>query len=247
MKIVAVIQARMGSTRLPGKVMLPLDGNPLLEHVIRRTNAAKLVDEVVVATTFHRADDIVAEYAKEAGANVLRGSEDDVLGRMWKAANENAADVVIRVTGDNPFVDPLLIDEIATRVTEGADYVSNKIDRTWPLGVDAEGFTFESFTRVNEVANEPHHREHVTPYYRENSSEFSLENVNVTDVYDRQVFQCGPELRLTMDEYSDYKLYRQVYEEIGYNTVIDVKKAEDYILSNDLRGINRNVTQKSHW
>ncbi len=247
MKIVAVIQARMGSTRLPGKVMLPLDGNPLLEHVIRRTNAAELVDEVVVATTFHRADDIVAEHAKEAGASVFRGSEDDVLGRMWKAANKNGADMVIRVTGDNPFVDPLLIDAIATRVTEGADYVSNKIDRTWPLGVDAEGFTFESFTRVNEVANEPHHREHVTPYYREKSDEFSLENVTVTDVYDRQVFQCGPELRLTMDEFSDYKLYRQVYEEIGYDTIIDVKKVEKFIISKSLSTINKNVSQKSYW
>jgi spore coat polysaccharide biosynthesis protein SpsF len=247
MKVVAVIQARMGSTRLPGKVVLPLDGNPLLEHVVRRTFASEMVDEVVVATTFNRADDIVAEYAKEAGANVFRGSEDDVLGRMWKAANENASDVIIRVTGDNPFIDPQLISEIAVRVTEGADYVSNKIERTWPLGVDAEGFSFSSFSQVNKLANEPHHREHVTPYYRENPDEFSMENVTVTDVYGERVYESGPELRLTMDEFADYKLYRQVYEEIEYDTIINIQKVEHYILSNNLYEQNEEVSQKSHW
>jgi spore coat polysaccharide biosynthesis protein SpsF len=247
MKVVAVIQARMASTRLPGKVVLPLDGNPLLEHVVRRTDASEMVDETVVATTFNRADDIVAEYAKEAGANVYRGSEDDVLGRIWKAANENAADVIIRVTGDNPFIDPQLISEIAVRVTEGADYVSNKIERTWPLGVDAEGFNFSSFSEIKNHANEPHHREHVTPYYRENPNEFSIINLKVTDVYGEWIYESGPELRLTMDEFADYKLYRQVYEEVEYDTIIDIQKVEEYILSNNLDNQNKGVSQKSHW
>lgn len=245
--IVAVIQARMGSTRLPGKVMLPLDGTPVLNHDIRRAATSDAIDEVVVATSYYKPDDIVARYARRAEASVHRGSEDDVLARMHDAAAEHDADVVVRLTGDNPFVEPLLISEVARRVASGeTDYASNKIDRTWPLGVDAEAFSFKSFDKVRSVTREPHHREHVTPYYHE-SDEFDRENVTVRDVYGDQPFGVGPELRLTMDEPDDYELYKRVYDAVDYDEILDVRDAVEYILANDLQSRNQDVDQKTMW
>jgi spore coat polysaccharide biosynthesis protein SpsF len=247
MSVVGVIQARMGSTRLPGKVMLPLDGAHVIEHDIRRAQATQAVDEVVVATTFHPQDDIVARYAARAGASVYRGSEDDVLGRIHGAATAHDADVVVRLTGDNPFVEPRLISEVATRVAErDLDYASNKVERTWPLGVDAEAFTFESFDRVEREATEAHQREHVTPYYHE-QGDFDRENVTIEDVYREHPFEAGPELRLTLDEPSDYEVYRDIYESVDYDEILDVRDAVAYAVENDLGEANAEVNQKTMW
>lgn len=247
MDAIAVIQARMGSTRLPGKVMLPLDGTHIIEHDIRRALAATAVDRVVVATSFHPPDDLVARYAQRAGADVYRGSEDDVLGRLHKAALEHDADIVVRLTGDNPFVEPKLISTAVRRVRDGVDYASNKVERTWPIGVDAEAFTFESFDLIESKAREPHHREHVTPYYHEQSEEFDIENITVEDVYASRPFDAGTELRLTLDEPSDYELYRRVYEAVDYDDIIDVRDAVEYVVENDLQSRNTDVEQKTLW
>jgi len=227
--------------------MLPLDGIPMLEHDIRRAMAADRVDTVVVATTFHAKDDIVASHAKSIGAEVFRGSEDDVLGRMQGAAETYDADVVVRLTGDNPFVEPALISTAVEHVESGADYASNKIERTWPIGVDAEAFTATSFRRVEEAAREPHHREHVTPYYHENDDEFERVNVTVDDVFDNGLFGAGVELRLTLDEYADYDLYRNLYSEVDYEGIIDVRDVVDYIQRHDLSAANTDVDQKTLW
>jgi len=245
---VAIIQARMGSSRLPGKVLLPLDGEHVLAHDIERVRAADAVDTVVVATSFHPPDDIVANVARQAGAEIYRGSEDDVLARMRDAAAEHHADVVVRLTGDNPFVEPKLISAAAREVATGsADYASNKVERTWPLGVDAEAFTFESFDAVEQQAREPHHREHVTPYYHEHPDRFDLRNISVEDVYGDRPFEAGPELRLTLDEPSDYDLFRRVYREVSYDDIIDVPRVVDYIVSRDLSEANSEVEQRTGW
>jgi spore coat polysaccharide biosynthesis protein SpsF len=237
----------MGSTRLPGKVMLSLDGSSVLTHVIRRARAADAVDRVVVATTFHPPDDIVARYAEREGAGVFRGSEDDVLGRLRRAAKEYDAEIVVRLTADNPFVEPKLISAIIRRVRSGVDYASNKVERTWPIGVDAEAFTPNSFDQVATEGREAHHREHVTPYYHENPDIFDLQNVTVEDVYGERPFEAGPELRLTLDEVSDYELYRHVYEAIEFCEIIDVRDAVRYIVENDLGSMNTDVQQKTLW
>jgi len=248
MRTTAIIQARMGSTRLPGKVMLPLDGTSLLEHVVHRVDAATTVDDVVVATTFHKPDDMVARYAKQAGATVYRGSEDDVLGRMHAAATENDSDIVVRVTADNPFVPPPLVDEAVGTVARGdAAYTSNKLNRTFPLGLDTEAFTFESFTTVERIARDPHHREHVTPYYHEHPAEFDAVNLTVEDVYNEAVFDAGPELRMTLDELDDYEAYRTVYEELEYDTIVDEREAVTYLQEAGLDSINKSVNQKTNY
>lgn len=237
----------MGSNRLPGKVMLPLNGAPVLEHDIRRAQTPELIDTVVVATSFHSRDDIVASHTKHAGAEVYRGSEDDVLGRMHGAAEMYDADIVVRLTGDNPFVEPRLIAAAVEQIESGLDYASNKIERTWPIGVDAEAFSFESFDEIETAANEPHHREHVTPYYHEHADEFDMSNITLNDVYGDQQFETGPDLRLTLDEYEDYDLYRKVYREVEYDEIIKVPDVVEYIKKNDLERANQNVDQKTLW
>lgn len=237
----------MGSNRLPGKVMLPLGGSSVLEHVIRRARAAEAVDRVVVATTFHPPDDIVARYAEREGAEVYRGSEDDVLGRLREAAEECDAEIIVRLTGDNPFVEPRLITTAVGQVRNGPDYASNKVERTWPIGIDAEAFTAESFTRVASNARRVHHREHVTPYYHENPDTFDLQNVTVEDVYGERPFEAGPELRLTLDEMVDYELYRRVHEVVPYDGIIDVCDVVHYIYENNLGSMNTDVQQKTLW
>lgn len=245
MKTVAIIQARMGSTRLPGKVMLPLDGSHVLTHDVQRVGRADTIDEVVVATSTKTADDIVARYADRAGATVFRGSEDDVLGRMFSAATEVDAETVVRITGDCPLIDPNVIDTVVNRLaTEGVDYCSNTSERTFPRGLDVGAFTYQSFKNVSEEATEPHHREHVTPYYRENDDQFNFASVTSEDVFDQPWMQDRADLRLTLDEVDDYELLREVYEQVEYGEILPIKDAVSVIDSQNLQKMNAGVEQK---
>lgn len=245
MRTVAIIQARMGSSRLPGKVMLPLDGKHLLEHVVERVSAASEVDEVVVATSTEKSDDIIPGYAAGAGASVIRGSESDVLSRMYEAAVSHDAEAVVRVTADCPLVPPGYLDVIVRRLDEGYDYVTNGIEKTFPTGITAEAFTFESFEEVRDRSEEPHEREHVTPYYYENPSEFDLYNVTSDEVYEEPRLHDRTDLRLTLDEADDYELIRKVYEGVSYTGLLDLADAVEYIDERGLDSINAHVQQKS--
>jgi spore coat polysaccharide biosynthesis protein SpsF len=244
-KTVAIIQARMGSTRLPGKVMLPLDGSHVLTHDVQRVRKADTVDEVIVATSTKTADDIVARYADRAGARFFRGSEDDVLDRMFSAATEANANTVVRITGDCPLIDPDVIDVMVNRLdTEGRDYCSNTFERTFPRGLDAEAFTYESFEYVYENAKEPHHREHVTPYYRENDDQFNLVSVTSEEIFDEPWMQDRDDLRLTLDEADDYELLREVYDQVEYEDILPIQDAVSVIDDQDLQKLNAEVKQK---
>jgi spore coat polysaccharide biosynthesis protein SpsF len=244
-KTVAIIQARMGSTRLPGKVMLPLDGSHVLTHDVQRVRKADTVDEVIVATSTKTADDIVARYADRAGVTVFRGSEDDVLDRMFSAATAANAETVVRISGDCPLVDRDVIDAVVDRrVTESADYCSNTFERTFPRGLDVEAFTYQSFEYVYEKAKEPHHREHVTPYYRENDGQFSLASVVSEEVFDESWMRDRTELRLTLDEADDYELLREIYGQVEYEDILPIKDAVSVIDDQDLQNLNNDVKQK---
>ena len=245
MKTVAIIQARMGSTRLPGKVMLPLDGSHVLTHDVERVRKADTVDEVIVATSTKTADDIVARYADRAGATVFRGSEDDVLDRMFSAATEVNAETVVRITGDCPLIDGDVINTVVNRLaTEGIDYCSNTFERTFPRGLDVEAFTYESFEHVYENAKEPHHREHVTPYYRENDGQFNLVSVTSEEIFDEPWMQDRDDLRLTLDEADDYELLREVYDQVEYDDILPIQDAVSVIDDQDLQKLNADVKQK---
>ena len=207
MKVVGIIQARMGSTRLPGKVMLELCGMPVLAHVIRAVHAIKRVDEVVVATTQNPADEVIAACAKKYGTSVFRGSEDDVLDRYYQAAKHAAAGVVLRVTSDCPFLDADLIsmmisDFLAISDNRRLDYMSNTLVRSFPRGFDAELMTFTALQRAWCEAKSVAEREHVTAYIYRRPDIFRL---------------CGhrgardlSKYRLTLDTEEDWRVIQAV-------------------------------------
>jgi spore coat polysaccharide biosynthesis protein SpsF len=247
MRTVAIIQARMGSTRLPGKVMLPLDGTHLLIHDIKRTMAAETVDDVVVATSTKTADDIVARYARRTGATVYRGSESDVLGRMYQAAEQEHADAVVRITGDCPLIAPDVINGVVEQLIEtDADYSTNIIERTFPRGLDVEAFSFNSFQTVYDEATDQHHREHVTPYYHERDDLFHCTSITSKDVFDSPQMQDRTDIRITIDEADDYELLKRIYEDLDWSEWLDIRDVVDYIDANDLTNINQNVEQKTY-
>jgi spore coat polysaccharide biosynthesis protein SpsF len=178
---------------------------------------------------------------------VFRGSESDVLGRIYDTASSVDADVIVRISGDCPLIDPETINTVVREVTDcGAQYAANIFERTFPRGLDVEAFTFESFERVHEEATEPHHREHVTPYYREQEDLFSIENVTSEDVFDESQFQNREDIRLTLDEADDYEVLRTIYENVPFDEVLPIREAIRYVDENDLMELNADVEQKSH-
>lgn len=241
----AVIQARMGSTRLPGKVMLPLGGRVVLEHVVERVRGADEVDEVVVATSTAKGDDIVEWCADRLGVTRFRGSEEDVLDRTFRAAASLGTDEVVRITADCPLVHPPVIDEVvARRRHSGADYAANVLDRTFPRGLDVEAFSWASFERVYAEARAPAEREHVTLYYRTHPDEFELVNVTADTVFDEPSLQNRTDLRLTLDELDDYRLLRAVFDGLEYEVTPPLPAAVHYIDAKRLAAVNAAVEQK---
>jgi spore coat polysaccharide biosynthesis protein SpsF (cytidylyltransferase family) len=178
MTTVAVIQARCGSTRFPRKVLSPLQGRPMLAHIIERVSRATLVDHVVVATTDGSIDDEVAELTLASGAGLTRGPEDDVLTRYVMAAREHDAGIIVRITADCPLTDPAVVDSvIRARNRDDADYASNVEPPTFPEGYDCEVFTHACLTRVDQGATLAYEREHVTVRVREHLTEFRTTHI----------------------------------------------------------------------
>jgi spore coat polysaccharide biosynthesis protein SpsF (cytidylyltransferase family) len=178
MATVAVIQARSGSTRFPRKVLAPLQGRPMLEHIIERVSMATLVDTVVVATTDMSGDDDVAALAVASGARVTRGPEDDVLSRYLLAAREHDATVIVRITADCPLVDPAIVDiVIRARADDHADYASNVAPPTFPDGYDVEVLTAACLDRIDRDATLAYEREHVTVRVREHPEDYRTAQV----------------------------------------------------------------------
>lgn len=204
--VVAIVQARMSSTRLPGKVMKGIAGRPMLWHVVNRLKASHLIDEIVVATTTGREDDIIEEWCKLGGTGFFRGSLDDVLDRYFQAAVSFGARTVVRITSDCPLIDPALVDRAIEKFGEGAfDHVS--IDSSYPDGLDAEVFSFDALKKAHTEATLASEREHVTPYIWKNPQVFRLGKIkSATDF-------SG--MRWTVDDERDLKLVTEVYEGIG--------------------------------
>lgn len=168
----------MASTRLPGKVLTLLHDRPILEWVVRRTMMTHGIDQVVVATTINLEDDAVAAFCAEAGFALFRGSQDDVLERFHLCAQEYAADVIVRVTADDPLKDAEIIGEaIKQLLSTGADYCSNTIHPTYPEGLDIEVFTATALARAYAEARLPSEHEHVTPYIWKNPDRFRIEEL----------------------------------------------------------------------
>jgi len=208
-RVVLIIQARMGSSRLPGKVISRISGKPMLWHVIDRCKRCEKVDLVVVATTTKEEDDVVAKLAEESGAAVYRGSESDVLDRYYRAANEHDAEVIGRVTADCPLIDPRLVDRMIEFYEDGGgdyDYVGMGRPNRYPNGLDAEVFSFEALKRAWKEAALRSEREHVTPYIWKNDGLFKIGAVESE--------QDLSSHRWTVDEERDLMLVREIHKHL---------------------------------
>lgn len=240
--VVAIIQARMRSTRLPGKILADICGRPMLWHVIDRLKYSRLIGKILVATTRTREDDIVEDLCKKCGIDFYRGSEPDVLDRYYEAARINNADMIVRIAADCPLIDPVISDKVIAAYSENMDNfsgASNVINRTYPRGLDTEVFPFAVIKRTWEEAEKPYYREHVTPYIYEHKKLFKVLSVE----NDRNFGN----LRWTVDEASDLKfvkeIYGMLYKENKIFTIKDILKAlED---SPSLKNINMHVKQKA--
>jgi spore coat polysaccharide biosynthesis protein SpsF len=209
MKVVAIIEARMRSSRLPGKVLHPAAGKPMLALLIERLRRARRVDDIVVATTDNPMDDVLEELARRLGVGWFRGSEEDVLDRVLKAAQSAAADVIVEVTGDCPLADPSVVDRLVSVYLENKyDYVANVLKRTYPDGLDVQVFATALLAEVASLTQDPADREHVSLYIYEHPARYKLHNVesNLPEKYWH--------LRLTLDTQEDYELIAAIFNEL---------------------------------
>lgn len=206
-EIVVIIQARMGSTRLPGKIMKDLCGKPVLWHIYNRLSYSKKKNKIVIATTGNKEDDIVEQFCKENNIHSYRGSESDVLLRYYESAKLYCADIIIRITSDCPLIDPQILDSMIEQFdTINVDYLSNLLMRTFPRGLDVEIFTFHALEKAHQEAKKVYEREHVTPYFYQNPGIFSLYNYQNKIDYSFH--------RWTLDTEDDYKLIEKIYEKL---------------------------------
>ena len=225
MRIVAIIQSRMGSSRLPGKVLLDIAGQPMLARVVERTRQARKVDEVVVATTTDPSDDAVVALCQRRGYPYYRGSLYDVLDRYYQTAKTFGAEVIVRITADCPLIDPGVIDRTVQEfMLAGVDFAANRLPppwrRTYPIGLDTEVCTFAALERAWREADLPHHREHVMPYlYEPATSNQQLPGGSLSSTFRVLVVNHDVDgdrkslghLRWTVDTAEDLNLIRQIY------------------------------------
>jgi spore coat polysaccharide biosynthesis protein SpsF (cytidylyltransferase family) len=208
MSVVAIVQARVGSTRLPGKVLADLAGRPMLLRVLDRAGQARRVDQVVVATSVAAADDAIEGLCRREGIGCFRGSEDDVLARYAGAADAFAAGTVVRITADCPLLDPAVVDAVIDAfLAAKADYASNIAPPTFPDGLDTEVLSREALERAHREARLRSEREHVTLYIRNHPELFR--SVNVASPEDLSHW------RWTVDEPADLELAREIYRRLG--------------------------------
>jgi len=241
MKTVAIVEARMTSTRLPGKIILPILGKPMLELLIERLKRAKLLDQIVVATTRNASDDVVEKLTEHLGVGCFRGSEDDVLDRVLCAAHANEADVIVEITGDCPLIDPAVLDlVIQTYYKKSVDYVSNSLKRTYPIGLDNKVFSTAVLDKVARYTHDPVDHEHVSLYIYEHPEIFSLFNVE-SDLPEKY---WG--IRLTVDTQEDFRLIVAIYELLypqnpafGLWDIMNLLEERK-----DLLNLNRKIQQK---
>jgi len=245
-KIIAIAQARVGSTRLPGKILMPLCGEPALKHFINRVKQSKLIDVLVIATSTLPQDDKVEQFCLASDVACFRGSEQDVLDRYYQASLVYKADIYVRLTADCPLIDSNVIDDTIRHFLNSTyDYVANgeSPDKglTFPRGMDCEVFTNELLQEAWQVAIEPYEREHVTPYMYKCHTNWAY-YLNPNEV------ENVAGIRLTLDTPQDYELILTIYKGLydGTHNEFNLAKILGFLANNpDLIKINENVIQKS--
>lgn len=242
MRTVAIVQARMTSSRLPGKILRPILGRPMLELLLERLQRARRLDGVVVATTTNRADDAVEELALRMDVGCFRGSESDVLERVLRAARAHAVDVIVEITGDCPLVDPEVVDAVVDAYREAeVDYASNTLRRTFPRGFDTQVFSTRVLEDVARLTGDPLDHEHVSLYIYEHPDRYVLRNV------DSGLPETFWDLRLTVDAIEDFTLVSEVFQclyptrpSFGLRDVVELLASRPELIE-----INRHIRQKA--
>ena len=238
-----IVQARMGSSRLPGKVMLKLDENPVLYYVLKQLQSSKLIEKIVVATTTLDEDDMIEDYVKNMGIDVFRGSSNDVLDRYYQCATKFSFSTIIRITSDNPLIDPTIVDNLIQKfISNSYDCLTNAYVRTFPYGTEVEIFSFESLNNAWKNATKPSEREHVTPYLYNNSGNFKNFNVE----HPKNISN----LRWTIDRKNDLTLVKSIISKIKkrpilMNDILDLFSKEPELFEINKNQIPNEGYQKS--
>lgn len=204
MKVNAIIQARCGSTRFPNKVFAEIDGKPLIWHVVNRLTFSEKIDDIIIATTTNVKDDAIEKWCEVNMVSCFRGSEDDVLNRYYSASQAYPSDVVVRITADDPFKEPIVIDRVVAKlVNEGLDIVTNNLPPSFPEGLDCEAFLSKALEKAEKTARSNFEREHVTQYFYRNPDKFKIGNVSNSENLSAY--------RWTIDKDADLEMVRAVY------------------------------------
>jgi spore coat polysaccharide biosynthesis protein SpsF len=242
-RIIAIIQARMSSTRLPGKVLLDLGGRPVLERMIERVKKAKTLAETVVATTTDPSDDPIVDLCRRIGSPIFRGSLPDVLDRYYQCALQYKAEYIVRLTGDCPLIDPELIDEVVYGLFDPPiDFSCNRLPppfgRTFPIGLDVEACTFQALETAWKNAKEKHDREHVMPYLYEIPGRFQVGQLQNDEDYG--------DMRWTLDTPQDLELLRELIKRLDGRNDFTWEEVLDLFLQDpNLAKINSSVQHKT--
>lgn len=238
--IAAIIQARLESTRLPNKVLSNIAGHELIWHIIERIKKSNQIDKIIVATTKNSKDDLLVEWAIKNSILSFRGSEDNVLERYYEAATHFKADTIIRITADDPFKDPEIVDQVVLyhKKTQ-SDVTTNNNPPTFPEGLDVEVFSYAALKIANEKSEDSFEKEHVTQYFYRNADKFKISNYSNTENLSH--------LRWTLDTLDDLHFAKEIYKELYvenkcflFNDILSLLKAKPY-----LTDINKNVKRSA--
>jgi len=241
-RTVCIIEARMASTRLPGKVLRPILGRPMLALMIERLERCATLDGIVVATTIAGADDQVAALARDLGVGAHRGSDEDVLDRVVGAARAFDAEVIVETTGDCPLIDPALLDKVVADFRiGGADFVSNTLDYTTPRGTDVRVFRADALAEINRTSTDPADHEHVSLHFWEHPEKYRLRNVATG------LGAEAPTRRLTVDTPDDFAAISSIFEALyPVNPAFTLSDVLDLLNGRpDITALNAMVRQKS--
>ncbi len=243
MKIVAIIQVRMGSTRLPGKVMKEILCKPVLELLIERLRYSKLIDQIAVATSVNAKDDVIENLCKRLGISCFRGSEDDVMGRVLGALKHYGADAGLEIYGDCPLLDPAIIDNIIQYYKDNSDlydFVSNDLKTTYPPGLETEVYSVNAFADASNRTSDPEIREHSTLYLRQHPELYRLHNIEAPPELHY------PEIYIELDTPEDFTVVKTIYEAL-YNEgkIFSAEEILDFLRQNPhVAELNRRIERR---
>lgn len=237
-KIVASIEARMGSSRLPGKVLMEINNKPVLQILIERLSRSKIIDEIIIASTTNPLDEKIEELGRKLNIHVYRGSENDVLERVVEAVKSVSGDIIVEITGDCPLIDPEVVDYVLNEYLDNypkydyvtnIGYVENEV-RQIPIGMDVRVFSFKDLNHISEITDDPEDREHVSLYFfRTGKDRYNLYNVGIPDKWKRDYNS-----RLTLDTAEDFVVIKKIYEALN-------RKKKDFNLEDILNFLDTNI------